>query len=56
MSCCCAIPLSSTCSTVCAISLPVHAKGDAPIGLMLAATRERDVHLLRVAQAVEAIL
>jgi aspartyl-tRNA(Asn)/glutamyl-tRNA(Gln) amidotransferase subunit A len=40
----------------CAISLPVHAKGDAPVGLMLAAARERDAHLLRVARGVESIL
>ena len=38
----------------CAISLPVHDPGAAPVGLMLAAPSGRDHHLLRVASAIEA--
>jgi len=37
----------------CAISLPVHQPGDAPVGMMLAAVGGRDRHLLRAAAAVE---
>lgn len=40
----------------CAISLPVHAAGEAPVGLMLAATQGRDDALLRLARGVEARL
>ena len=38
----------------CAISLPVHDPGEAPVGLMLAAPGGRDHHLFRVASAIEA--
>jgi len=38
----------------CAISLPVHDPGAAPVGLMLAAPGGRDHHLFRVASAIEA--
>ncbi len=37
----------------CAISLPCHAPGSAPVGLMLAASHGRDKHLLRIAASVE---
>jgi aspartyl-tRNA(Asn)/glutamyl-tRNA(Gln) amidotransferase subunit A len=40
----------------CALSLPCHAPGEAPVGLMLAAARGRDRHLLALGQAVEAAL
>ena len=40
----------------CAISLPCHAKGEAPVGLMLAAASGHDESLYRIAAAVEAIL
>ena len=40
----------------CAISLPCHELGEAPVGLMLAAPGGRDVDLLRVANAVEPLL
>ncbi|MGE0625998.1 MAG: amidase [Pseudomonadales bacterium] len=39
----------------CAISLPVHEPGTAPVGFMLAAPGGRDAHLLAVATAVEAV-
>lgn len=40
----------------CAISLPVHAEGEAPVGLMLAAAGGKDATLLANARAVEAAL
>ena len=40
----------------CAISLPCHADGEAPVGLMLSSANGRDEELYRVAAAVEAIL
>lgn len=40
----------------CAISLPVHAPGDAPVGLMLMGERNGDERLVAVALAVEAAL
>lgn len=40
----------------CAISLPCHRRGEAPVGLMLAAANGSDDSLYRVAAAVEAIL
>jgi aspartyl-tRNA(Asn)/glutamyl-tRNA(Gln) amidotransferase subunit A len=40
----------------CAISLPVHARGEAPVGLMLAAAGGRDRALFANARAVEAAL
>lgn len=40
----------------CAISLPCHARGDAPVGLMLAAAPHRDDALLAAALAVERVL
>lgn len=40
----------------CAISLPCHPPGSAPVGLMLAATGGRDRRLLATARAVEALL
>lgn len=40
----------------CAISLPCHAPGTAPVGLMLAAPGGQDRRLLAVARAVEALL
>jgi len=40
----------------CAISLPIHDAGEAPVGISLAACGGQDRHLLRVAQAVERCL
>ena len=40
----------------CAISLPCHRSGDAPVGLMLASSHGCDRHLLDVAATVEAAL
>ena len=40
----------------CAISLPCHVDGEAPVGLMLAAANGSDENLYRVAAAVEAVL
>ena len=40
----------------CAISLPAHREGDAPVGLMLAAAGGRDAALFANARAVEAAL
>jgi aspartyl-tRNA(Asn)/glutamyl-tRNA(Gln) amidotransferase subunit A len=39
----------------CAISLPVHPAGTAPVGLMLAAPAGRDVSLLGTALGLEAV-
>lgn len=38
----------------CAISLPVHRRGEAPVGLMLIGRRDDDRRLLAIAQAIEA--
>jgi aspartyl-tRNA(Asn)/glutamyl-tRNA(Gln) amidotransferase subunit A len=40
----------------CAISIPCHRPGDAPVGLMLFQMARRDKELLALAQAVEAIV
>ena len=40
----------------CAISLPCHQPGTAPVGLMLAAKNGDDDHLYRVAASVETVL
>ena len=40
----------------CAMSLPIHEPGDAPVGLMLAAPNGRDRSLLSAALALEAVL
>lgn len=40
----------------CAISLPVHRLGDAPVGLMLIARHGQDQRLLAIAQAIESTL
>jgi aspartyl-tRNA(Asn)/glutamyl-tRNA(Gln) amidotransferase subunit A len=40
----------------CAISLPVHREGDAPVGLMLIGRRGTDERLLAIAQGVESVL
>jgi len=40
----------------CAISLPCHEPGSAPVGLMLASTAGRDHALFAIARAVEALL
>jgi aspartyl-tRNA(Asn)/glutamyl-tRNA(Gln) amidotransferase subunit A len=40
----------------CAISLPVHARGEAPVGLMLIGRRDDDRRLLAIARAFEAEL
>ncbi len=40
----------------CAISLPCHRPGDAPVGLMLAAPRLQDQRLLSISLAIEAAL
>ena len=40
----------------CAISLPCHQPGEAPVGLMLAASNGQDDELYRLASTVETIL
>ncbi len=40
----------------CAISLPVHRRGDAPVGLMLIGRRGSDERLLAIAQVIESAL
>lgn len=40
----------------CAVSLPCHAPGSAPVGLMLATVADRDESLLSLAQACEAAI
>jgi aspartyl-tRNA(Asn)/glutamyl-tRNA(Gln) amidotransferase subunit A len=40
----------------CAISIPIHRAGEAPVGLMLAAARGRDAHLFQIAADIEAQL
>ena len=40
----------------CALSVPCHAPGEAPIGLMIAGMSNADRHVLRVGQAIEAAL
>jgi aspartyl-tRNA(Asn)/glutamyl-tRNA(Gln) amidotransferase subunit A len=40
----------------CAISLPCHAPGDAPVGLTLAAPGDSDAGLLQAAQAIERVI
>jgi aspartyl-tRNA(Asn)/glutamyl-tRNA(Gln) amidotransferase subunit A len=40
----------------CALSLPCHRPGDAPVGLMLAAPSGRDADLLALGAAVESVL
>ena len=40
----------------CALSLPCHREGDAPVGLMLAASGGEDARLLALGAAVEAVL
>jgi aspartyl-tRNA(Asn)/glutamyl-tRNA(Gln) amidotransferase subunit A len=39
----------------CAVSLPIHRAGDAPVGLSLAGSAGQDARLLNVALAVEAL-
>ncbi|MDY6947030.1 MAG: amidase [Pseudomonadota bacterium] len=40
----------------CAISLPVHRPGEAPVGLMLIGRRGTDERLLAIAQSIESVL
>ncbi|MFV2090533.1 MAG: amidase, partial [Pseudomonadales bacterium] len=40
----------------CAISIPIHEPGAAPVGLMLAAPAGTDRHLFEVARAIEAVV
>ena len=40
----------------CALSIPCHLPGEAPVGLMLAAPADKDHHLLRIGAAIEAAL
>lgn len=40
----------------CALSLPCHREGEAPVGLMLAAPAMHDHHLLKVGSSIEAVL
>ena len=40
----------------CALSIPCHRAGEAPVGLMIAGTHGNDVHILRVGRAVETVL
>jgi aspartyl-tRNA(Asn)/glutamyl-tRNA(Gln) amidotransferase subunit A len=39
-----------------AITIPIHAPGEAPVGLMVVGERDQDWRLLSVAQALEAVL
>jgi len=40
----------------CALSLPCHAPGEAPVGLMLAGLHGQDAQILRLGAAIEAVL
>ncbi len=40
----------------CALSIPCHQPGEAPVGLMIAGTHGNDVHILRVGRALESVL
>lgn len=40
----------------CAVSLPCHAEGEAPVGLMVAAPAYYDDHLLAISKAIEHVL
>ncbi|MFP3247398.1 MAG: amidase, partial [Paraburkholderia sp.] len=40
----------------CALSLPCHRRGDAPVGLMLAGAPHGDDALLAIGRAAEAVL
>jgi aspartyl-tRNA(Asn)/glutamyl-tRNA(Gln) amidotransferase subunit A len=40
----------------CAISIPCHPPGDAPVGLMVAGTQGRDSHLLSLSLGIEKLL
>lgn len=40
----------------CAISVPIHRDGEAPVGLMLIGERDADRRLLAIAQAAECLL
>jgi aspartyl-tRNA(Asn)/glutamyl-tRNA(Gln) amidotransferase subunit A len=40
----------------CALSIPCHEPGQAPVGFMVAGLRGRDARVLAVGQAIEAIL
>ncbi|MEZ2345684.1 amidase [Terriglobus sp. RCC_193] len=40
----------------CALSIPCHRNGEAPVGLMIAGTHDNDAHILRVGSAIEAAL
>src|SRR5690606_9051890 len=40
----------------CALSLPVHAEGEAPVGLMVAGTAYDDDRVLTVGRSIEALL
>lgn len=40
----------------CALSIPCHLPGEAPVGLMVAAPRGQDHQLLRIGAAIEAVL
>jgi aspartyl-tRNA(Asn)/glutamyl-tRNA(Gln) amidotransferase subunit A len=39
-----------------AITIPIHAPGEAPVGLMVVGERDQDWRLLSVAQALESVL
>ncbi len=40
----------------CALSVPCHGEGEAPVGLMIAGCHHRDAHILRVGTRIEAAL
>lgn len=40
----------------CAVSLPCHAAGSLPVGLMVAGSAMSDAHIIAVSQAIEAVL
>ena len=40
----------------CALSIPCHESGEAPVGLMVAGTQNQDQHILAVGRAIEAVV
>jgi aspartyl-tRNA(Asn)/glutamyl-tRNA(Gln) amidotransferase subunit A len=40
----------------CALSVPCHESGEAPVGLMVAGTQNQDQHILAVGRAIEAVV
>ena len=40
----------------CALSVPCHNAGEAPVGLMIAGTQNQDQHILAVGRTIEAVV